>query len=323
MKYVTLGNTGEQVSEFCLGTMMFGGRCTEPEAERILGACLDAGVNYVDTAAIYVDGVTETLLGKMLKGRRDQVFLVTKVIQGTDAASVRGGIDESLSRLQVDAVDLYLIHWPHVGMRLPEMMEALNDVVQQGKARYVGCSNFPAWLLAYCNLIAAEHGWAPLVVNQVPYNLIERGIEVEILPQAVAAGIGIMTYRPLLVGTLSGKYQPGEALPEDARAQTDPRIAGWLEEYGPGLERMRQFGLAAGLTMAQLAIAWVRYSQAVTAPIVGFSRLEQVAPALAAFDFDLDDEQYAELTAMFDTAVKEVGGGKFPGLRRELRIVAD
>jgi 1-deoxyxylulose-5-phosphate synthase len=321
MNYVVLGNTGEEVSELCLGTMMFGGRTSESEADHILGTAMDGGVNFVDTAAMYQDGGTETLLGRLLSGRRDHVFLVTKVHQGTDGASVRRSIDESLRRLQLDYVDLYLIHWPKIGMRPTEMMEALNDVVQQGKTRYVGCSNFPAWLVAHCNQIAADYGWAPLVVNQVPYNLVERGIEVEVLPQAMAEGTGIVTYRPLLIGILAGKYLPHEPLPEDARAHTDPRVADWLQRFGPSLERMRLFGLANGLTMPQLAIAWVRHSPAVTAPIVGFSRLEQVGPALEAFNFELDAAQYAELTAMFDTAVKEEAGGEFPNLRRELHLL--
>ena len=321
MKHVVLGNTGEQVSELCLGTMMFGGRCDAAEADRILGTCLDAGVDFVDTAAMYLDGQTETLLGRLLEGRRDRVFLTTKVHQGTDGPTIRRSIDESLARLRADYVDLYLIHWPRVGMRPLEMMEALNQVVAQGKTRFVGCSNFPAWLAAHCNEIAADFSWAPLVVNQVPYNLVERGIEVEILPQAMAEGTGIVVYRPLLIGILAGKYAPGEALPDDARAHSDPRIAAWLERFGPSLAAMRRFGESTGRSMLELALGWVRHSPAVCSPIVGFSRLDQVAPALRAFETNLTDHEHAELSAMFDTAVKEEAGGKFPELRRELYLV--
>ncbi len=322
MDYVVLGNTGEEVSKMCLGTMMFAGRCGPAESDRILGLCLDAGVNFVDTAAMYNDGRTEKLLGRLLKGRRDDLFLVTKVHKGIDGASIRQSIDESLRRLKLDFVDLYLIHWPQVGMHPAEMMEALNDVVCQGKTRHVGCSNFPAWLLAHCNALAADNGWAPLVVNQVPYNIFERGIEVEILPQAMAEDIAITTYRPLLIGILAGKYPLQGRLPSDSRAKNDQRIAEWLQRYGPSLQQMQHFAADQGLDMVQCAIGWVRHSPAVTAPIVGFSRDKQVAPVLAAFDTNLTDDQYAQLTAMFDTAVKEESGGKFPGLRRELHLVA-
>ncbi|OUC07540.1 hypothetical protein RY27_14310, partial [Litorilinea aerophila] len=198
MNTVEFANTGVHVSEMCLGTMMFGSRCDVAEADRILGACLDQGVNFIDTAAMYGNGETERILGQIMKGRREKLFLATKVHKGVDRRSILESIDESLARLQTDYVDLYLIHWPVEGMRPLEIMEALNQVVTQGKARFVGCCNYPAWLLAHSNAIAARNGWAPLVCNQVAYNIIERGVEVEILPQAMAEGIAITAYRPLV-----------------------------------------------------------------------------------------------------------------------------
>lgn len=322
MQNVQFGGTGQQVSEMCLGTMMFGDRCDEAESARILDAAMDAGVTFVDTAAMYCNGSTEEILGRILNGKRDRLFITTKVAKSTDGAWVRASLDESLARMQLDYVDLYLIHWPHPQMRLEEMMGALNDVVVQGKARYVGCSNFPAWLLAHCNAIAQREGWAPLVCNQVPYNLIERGIEVEVLPQAVAENIAIATYRPLLMGIFAGKYALDAALPTDSRGQTDARIAAWLDKFGDGLRRFNQFAADRGLHPAQVAVAWQRHARGVTTPIIGVSSERQLHASIAAFDVTLSADECAELTAMFDTEVKEEAGGAFPGLRRSFELVA-
>lgn len=321
MRSVKLGSTGESVSEMCLGTMMFGDRCDEAESDRILATAIDQGVSFVDTAAVYSEGHTEEILGRILKGRRDKLFLVTKVHKGVDGKSIRDSIDESLTRLQTDYVDLYLIHWPKPGMRPVEIMEALNNVVEQGKARYVGCSNFPAWLYAHSNAIAERNGWAAFVCNQIPYSLLERGAEVEVLPQAIAEGIAITTYRPLVMGLLAGKYVPGQPIPSDARAQTDPRLPAWLDKYGEGILSLLRFAETRGLHPAQVAISWVRHSPAVTAPIVGISSLKQLDAIVTAFSVDLTDEEYARVTGFFDTAVKEGPGGTFPEVRQALDLV--
>ncbi len=315
MNYVELGKTGENISEMCLGTMMFGTRCDEAEADRILGVAVENGVTFIDTAAMYGDGRTEEILGRIIKGKRDKLFIATKVHKGVDAQSISESIDESLSRLQTDFVDLYMIHWPVPGMRPEEIMQALNSVVEQGKARYVGCANYPAWLFAHSNGIAARNGWAPLVCNQVAYNLFERGIEVEILPQAVAEGVAITTYRPLAEGLLTGKYQAGAPLPADSRGQASPLVITWLSQYGEGVDRFNRFAAELGVHPAQLALAWVRYSPAVTAPIVGVSTLHHLETALGGLGFDLTPAQYDDVTHMFDTAVKEESYQRFPGRR--------
>lgn len=321
MKYVALGSTGVQVSQMCLGTMMFGERCDRAESDRILGAAVERGITFIDTAAMYGKGKTEEILGEILKGRRDKLFITTKVHEGVDGKTIRTSIDASLRRMQLDAVDLYMIHWPQRGMQPVEMMEALNDVVAQGKTRYVGFCNCPAWLFAHYNAIAVEHGWARLVCNQVPYNLLERGIEVEVLPQALAENIAITTYRALLAGLLAGKYTAGQPLPADARGQTDPRIPNWLEKYGDGVERLKQFAAQRGVPMAHVATAWVSCKPGVTCPIVGVSSLEQVNTAIDGFEFTLTPAEADEITSYFDTAVKEETGGKFPELRRELHLL--
>lgn len=330
MKQVQFADTGEMVSEFCLGTMMFGARCDEAESGRILSKALDHGVNFVDTAAMYAAGRTEEILGRLLKGRRDKIFLATKVHKGIDRASIRSSIDESLGRLQTDYVDLYLLHWPVVGMKPTEIMAALSDVVREGKARYVGCSNFPAWLVGYCNLIAVENGWPKLVNNQVAYNLFERGIEVEILPQAIAAKIAITAYRPLAEGVLAGRYEVGGPFPAGARGESSGPVITWLSQHGSGIRRFNRFAANLGVPPAALAIAWLRYSPAVTSVIVGASRASQLDDTVAGFELDLTAAQYDELTSFFDTEVKEEGLQFFPGrknnfprLRRNLELLGE
>ncbi len=328
MKYVEFGKTGEKVSEMCLGTMMFGARCDQAESDRILGAALDYGINFIDTAAMYGAGRTEEILGQIIKGRRDKLFIGTKVHQGVDAQSILDSIDESLARMLIDYVDLYMIHWPVEGMRVEEIMEALNKVVAAGKARYVGCCNYPAWLLAHSNAIAERNGWPPLVCNQIAYNPIERGVEVEILPQAVAAKIAITVYRPLVAGLLAGKYGAGQAVPIDSRAQSDSRLLTWWAQYGDRVDQFNQIAAARGVHPAQLAIAWVRYSPAVTSPIVGVSSLRQLEKSVGAFNIDLTPDEYDQITALFGAEVWEEGLQRFPGLtynfprlRRNLNLV--
>ena len=320
MNYVPFGATGVTVSEFCLGTMMFGDRCDQAESDRILGTAIDHGVTFIDTAAMYVNGGTETILGHILKGRRDKLFVATKV-NYIEPAIIRSSIEESLQRLQLDYVDLYMLHWPKPGMDPTAIMAALNDVVQAGKARFVGCCNYPAWLLAHMNSIADRNGWPHLVCNQIPYNPIERGVEVEVLPQALAEAIAITVYRPLAWGIFAGKYKPGAPLPDDSRGTNDPRIPRWLEKYGDGVNRFLQFAADHNLHPAQLAVAWLRHSPAVTNPIIGVSSERQLHASLAAFEVKLSDADYAEVTAMFDTAVKEEAGGAFVGLRRDFSLV--
>jgi aryl-alcohol dehydrogenase-like predicted oxidoreductase len=330
MNYVEFGNTNEKVSEMCLGTMMFGTRCDHAESDRILNTALEQEVNFIDTAAMYGNGHTEEILGKIMQGKRDKLFIGTKVHKGIDAQSILTSIDESLARMQIEYVDLYMIHWPVAGMNPEEIMGALNSVVLQGKARYVGCCNYPAWLFAYSNAVAAQNGLAQLVCNQVAYNVIERGVEVEILPQAVAENIAITAYRPIAEGFLTGKYRHGRALPENSRGQTSAKIITWISQHGQSVEQFLRFAEELEVHPVQLAIAWVRYSAGVTTPIVGVSNLSQLQTSLDAFSFDLNPAQYERLTFMFNTEVKEEGLQKFPGLkynfpnlRRNLNLLDD
>lgn len=330
MNTVDFAKTGRRVSEMCLGTMMFGDRCDEGESDRILGMALDRGVNFIDTAPMYAGGRTEEILGRIMQGRRDKLFVATKVHKGVDGRSILESIDESLARLQTDYIDVYLIHWPVAGMRPAEMMEALDQVVRQGKARFVGSCNYPAWLLAHSNAIAERNGWVRLVNNQVAYNLMERGVEVEILPQAVAENIAVTAYRPLAMGLLTGKYRWGQSIPPDSRGATNSPIVTWMAQHGESVERFLRLADRRGVHPAQLAIAWVRHSPAVTSPIVGVSSSNQLNASVDAFELDLTDDEYAEITYLFDTDVKEESYQRWPGfrynfprLRRNLNLLGE
>ncbi len=294
---------------------MFADKCDYQQSEMIVKTALELGINFIDTASMYSNGACEGYLGKALKGHRDEIFIGTKVAKGLDRESIIESIDESLKRLQMDYVDLYMIHWPIPGMIIKEMMAGLNQVVKAGKATYVGCCNFPAWLLASANAVAAENGWPKLVCNQVAYNLFERGIEVEILPQALSEGIAIMAYRPLAVGLLSGKFRQGKPFTENTRGTTDSRVITWFTQHSESIERFMEFARKKGVQPAELAVAWVAYSPAVTAPIIGVSSVDQLKNSAQAVDIQLTPEEYKAITDMFNTEVKEEGLQLFPGMK--------
>jgi aryl-alcohol dehydrogenase-like predicted oxidoreductase len=206
-------------------------------------------------------------------------------------------------------------------MNPEEIMEALAEVVESGKTRFIGCCNYPAWLLARHNTIARCNGWPALICNQIPYNLIERGPELEVLPQGVAENIAITCYRVLGLGLLTGKYKPGSLIPGNSRGESDERIRAWLNQYADGITKFLTFAQELNVTPSELAISWIRYSPAVTNPIIGVSSESQLRSSLNAFEFDLTAEQYAKITNFFDTEVKEESGGAYKDLRRELSLL--
>ncbi|MCX5661460.1 MAG: aldo/keto reductase [Planctomycetota bacterium] len=323
MKRVPLGSTGVDVSQLCLGTMMFGDRTDEAEAGRIVDLALGSGVDFFDTAAVYAGGKTEEILGRLLKGRRDRVFLATKVNVGNGSeypAQIAASLEASLQRLQTDRVDLFLLHWARADMDPPAIMAELAKVVRAGKARFIGCCNFPAWTFAHFNAVATSIGAPKLINNQLPYNLIERGIEVEILPQAVAEKIAITCYRPLMAGVLAGKYIPGQPAPADARATTDERIPKWLAENAGGVTHLLNLAKAKGVPPSHVAIAWLKSRVGVTCPIIGVSKLAQLQDAIAAFSLELTADEQQALAASFATEVKEVSQFYGP-LRRSYSLL--
>jgi len=327
MKYVRLGNTNLEVSQLCLGTMMFGGKTGTQESVEIIHRAIGAGINFIDTANVYNAGRSEEAVGQALSGRRDQVVLASKVGMTMSEAPNGGGIsrhhivrsvEASLERLKTDRIDLFYIHWPMPAMNLEEMARTLEHLLAQGKILYPACSNLPAWLVCRTLWIEERLGCAPLVAGQYPYNLIERGLEVEVLPMADALRLGIVTYRPLAIGVLTAKYLDG--VPEGSRGETDERVTGWTEAYGEGIRKLRDFAQARGYTAADAAIAWVFNHRAVTAALVGVSRIDQLEANLKAAEWEMTPEERDEITGFFPTEVWEEAGGRFPEWRRSYEI---
>lgn len=328
MKYVHLGASNLEVSEMCLGTMMFGGKTSKEESIRIIHRAIDAGVNFVDTADVYTEGRSEEITGEGIRDRRERVVLASKVGMKvgdwpTDRAISRyhiiRGVEASLKRLGTDRIDLLYIHWPFERMNLEEMARALEDLIRSGKVLYPACSNFPAWLMTRTMWLEELRGFAPLVAGQYPYNLIERGIEVEVLPAAKALGVGVTVYRPLAIGVLAGKYLEG--VPDDARGGTDERAPRWSRRYARGVKRLAEYAERRGHTVAEAAIRWVCSHPAVTSAIVGISRMEQLEANLAAFEWEMSPADFARIGRYFRTEVWEEAGGSFADWRRSLNIL--
>jgi aryl-alcohol dehydrogenase-like predicted oxidoreductase len=229
------------------------------------------------------------------------------------------GVEASLRRLATDRVDLLYIHWPFERMDLEEMARAVESLVASGKVLYTACSNFPAWLLVRSMWIQDVNGFARFSAGQYPYNLIERGLEIEILPAAAALGVAVVVYRPLCVGLLTGKYVGGA--PADSRGATDERVARWGTKYADGIRRLVAFAQARGASAADVATNWVTSHPAVTAAIVGISRLEQLEANLKGFEWQLTPSERDEVTSFFPTEVQEEAGGRFPSWRRSFDIV--
>ena len=329
MNYVSLGSSNVKVSKFCLGTMMFGGKTNAEEGIKITRRAIELGVNFVDTADVYTETRCETIVGDALADAkvRDQVVLATKSGMVVGEGQNDNGVsrfhfvracEASLKRLRTDRIDIYYIHWPMVAMNLDETLRTLDDLVRQGKILYPAFSNFPAWLATRSQWICDVQKYAKLVVAQYPYSLIERGIEVEILPMAHALGLGITTYRPLSIGVLTGKYL--DAKPSDSRGQMDERVERWNTKYADGLRKLVGFARERNVTATDVANAWVAAHPVVTSVIVGISSLSQLESNLKAAEFTLTPDDRNLVTSFFPTEVFEEAGGKFPYWRRSYEI---
>jgi aryl-alcohol dehydrogenase-like predicted oxidoreductase len=317
MEFRKLGDSGLRVSELCLGTMTFGhglmgiGVLGQEEADPLVHAALDAGVNFFDTADVYSRGESEEILGRALKKAgvsRHSVVLATK-LRGTmsDAATAETGdinnrglsrkhvmesVDASLRRLGVDYIDLYQVHGIDPHTPIDETLEALNDVVRMGKVLYIGVSNLAAWQIAKALGISALHGWAQFVSVQAYYSLVARDLEVEVLPMARDEGLGVLTWSPLAGGYASGKYRAGR--PEVARrnAFDFPEVSPRAED---ALAVLEEVALARGVSMARVALAWVRQQPGVTSVILGARSLDQLHDNLGAADLELSSEELDKL----------------------------
>ncbi len=311
MDYVRFGRSGLKVSRICLGTMTFGREANEEMSFKLMDRYVELGGNFIDTADLYAGGASEEIVGRWLKQRqmRGRIILSTKVFSTTGPGPNDGGlsryhiqhaIEASLKRLQTDVVDLYLIHRWDANSPLEETLETLNDVVRQGKARYIGCSNLAAWQLCKYLQASKEHLWSRFIGLQPIYNAINRGIESELLPLCAEEGLGVMTYNPLAGGLLTGKYKRGEAMPTGARLEAFRMYYNryYTEQALDVVEHFTQAAQARGATPAQLALAWVLGEPRVTCPIVGARNLEQLNDTLGGLEIKLTPEERAAIPAV-------------------------
>jgi aryl-alcohol dehydrogenase-like predicted oxidoreductase len=302
MDYRPLGRTGVHVSKLCLGTMMFGawGNPDHDDSIRIIHRALDAGVNFIDTADVYSAGESEEIVGKALKGRRDDIVLATKVnVQMGDDRNHGGNsrrwiiteVENSLRRLNTDWIDLYQIHRPDPNTDIEETLGALTDLVLQGKVRYIGSSSFSAGQIVEAQWTARERGLERFRTEQPPYSILVRGIELDVLPTALRQGMGILTYSPLAGGWLSGSWSADSSPTSPARQRLAARFDMSLPENQRKLEAVE--GLAkvaddAGVSLIELAIAFVTEHPAVTSAIIGPRTMEQLESQLPAGDVALE-----------------------------------
>lgn len=310
MEYRRLGRTGLKVSTMCLGTMQFGWTADESTAHGIMTTAVDLGCNFFDTADIYSSwaddnpgGVSERMIGSWLGSgavSRDQLVLATKVRgqmgdgpndQGLSRLHILHAAEASLRRLQTDYIDLYQVHWPDEDTPLDETLEALTALVQSGKVRYIGCSNYPAWLLTKALWVSDVRRISRFDSLQPHYNLVHRAeFERELMPLCLDQGVGVIPYSPLAAGFLTGKYRRDAALPDSARAQGVQRR--YMNERGfRVLDALDAVAAAHDATVAQVAIAWLLANPAVASAIIGANSTDQLQDTLRGAAIQLADEE--------------------------------
>jgi aryl-alcohol dehydrogenase-like predicted oxidoreductase len=306
MQYRTLGTTGVKVSPLCLGAMMFGdwGNTDHDDSIRIIHRALDAGVNFIDTADVYSRGESEEIVGKALAGgRRENVVLATKVhgTMGDDPNEFGNSrrwivreVESSLRRLKTDWIDLYQIHRPEADTAIDETLGALSDLVHAGKVRYIGSSTFPASQIVEAQWVAQRRGRERFVCEQPPYSMLVRAVEADVLPTCERYGMGVIPWSPLAGGWLTGRYRVGQELPESHRADRVPQR---FDMSLPGNQRKLEVADALarlaeenGITLIEMALAFVIRHPAVTAAIIGPRTMEHLESQLTAADVTLSDE---------------------------------
>ena len=311
MKMRRMGQTGLKVSELCLGTMTFASQADERASFAILDRAAEAGVNFLDTADCYpvplapeTTGRTEEILGKWLTGKRDRFVVGTKCRirtgtgpndEGLSRVHILRSVEQSLKRLRTDYIDLYQAHSPDPETPLEESLRAFDDLVRQGKIRYVGCSNYPAWQLALALGHSARLGLARFDCVQPRYNLLHRDIEAELLPLCRDQGVGVIAYNPLAGGFLTGKYGGLEAIPPGTRFSLGKtgdlyRERYWHKAQLEAVGHLKRYFEDKGLSLVRVAIAWVLAQPGITSAILGASQAEQLTDSLAGADTKLDEK---------------------------------
>ncbi len=306
MEYRRMGRTGLKVSEICLGTMTFGQGTDEAEARKMVDLAFDAGINFFDTANGYADGRSETILGNILKGRRQDAIVASKVFNpmgkklndsGMSRVHIMQAIEDTLTRLQMDYLDIYYIHHVDTQTPLEEMLRAFDALVTQGKVRYIACSNYEAWRLMEGIWISDSKGMARFECYQPQYSLVVRDIEQELIPVCQLKGLGVVVWSPLAGGYLTGKYKPGERTVAGTRSER-----GWAfpQRYYAAnaddtLSELLNVSKEIGKTPAQVATRWVLEQPAITSAIIGARTLEQARDNMLAGSWKLEEDALARL----------------------------
>jgi aryl-alcohol dehydrogenase-like predicted oxidoreductase len=319
MEYRRLGRTGLKVSALCLGTMTMGWTSSQEDSFAVLDAFVEAGGNFFDTADVYSfwaegnpGGVAETWIGEWMQRSetpRHQLVIATKVRgrmwdgpngEGLSRAHIKKAVEDSLRRLGTDYVDLYQTHWPDDDTPLDETLRALDDLVHQGKVRYLGASNHPAWLLTKALWVSDRLDLARYDCLQPHYNLVHRAeFERELTALCQDQELGVIPYSPLAGGFLTGKYRKGEPPPEKARGATGDRLKGYMTDQNFALiNKMEEIGEAQGATVAQVAIAWMLANPVITSPIIGANTVAQLTDTMGALRVKLTDQDKAALDEM-------------------------
>jgi len=312
MKIRRLGRTGLKVSEICLGTMTFGHQCDEATSFAIMDRAAEHGVTFLDSADVYpvppspeTAGRTEEIMGRWLVGKRERFVLATKCRmrvghgpndEGLSRKHILKAVEDSLRRLRTDYVDLYQTHAPDPEAPLEETQRALDDLVRQGKVRYLGCSNFQAWQVALTLGLSERLGLARYDSVQPRYNLLYRDIEAELLPLCRDQGLGVIAYNPLAGGLLTGKYAVQQQQPDSGRFSLGKtgelyRDRYWHQAHLQAVEQLKQFFQSRGKSLVSVAVAWVLAQPGITSAIVGASRPEQLNASLAGATLALDDTE--------------------------------
>src|SRR5580693_6473202 len=317
MKYRLLGNSGLRVSEAALGTMTFGDDwgwgVAKDESRKVYDAFRQAGGNFIDTANFYTSGTSESFLGEFMKDRRQSMVLATKYTMsapGTDPnaagnqrKNMMRAVDASLSRLQTGYIDLYWVHMWDQMTPVEEVMRGLDDLVREGKVLYAGISDAPAWWIAQANTLAHLRGWSAFAGLQIEYSLIERTVERELIPMAKALNIGVTAWSPLAGGVLTGKYHGhgrSSASPSEPGRMNHDMAKGFMPERERTdriLVAVKSVSDETGRSMAQVALAWLRYGPVPVIPIIGARKLSQFQDNLASFDLTLSADQLKMLDA--------------------------
>ena len=315
MKYNQLGNTGVLVSELCLGAMTFGGkgyweaigRLQQDEVNQLVKTALDQGINFIDTANAYSEGLSEMMLGKSLKElgvNRQQVFIATKVRLrmgpganqvGLSRLHIMDSVNDSLERLGLSHIDLLYIHGVDPITPIEETMKGLEDVVRMGKVRYIGISNHPAWMVVKANSFAEKMGWTKFVASQNYYSIAGREVEREIIPMALNENISIMPWSPLAGGFLSGKFTRTNQVAGDSRRDSFDFPPVDKEKAYDIIDVMLQIGKAHGVSAARVALAWLLTKPGVTSVIIGAKKNDQLLDNIAAVSLQLTAEEIQKL----------------------------